>query len=58
MPRTTIEVEPTVLKSIRLIAIKRAIKIKTVADALLRYSLLREDYVFPSPNRNNRDNGK
>jgi len=59
MPRTTVEIEPSVLKQLKVISLQKTLKVKQVADAILRYGLLRVDYIFPSNNRNhNRDNGK
>jgi len=55
--RTTIEIEPSVLKGIKMICARRTLKVKAVADALLRYAMLRENYIFPNE-KNHRDNGK
>jgi len=55
--RTTLEVEPSVSKSVKVVAIKKAISVKEVTDKLIRYALARVKDVFPE-RRSNRDNGK
>jgi hypothetical protein len=47
MPRTTIEIHPAIHKAIKLVALRKRIKVKYVANSLLRYSLMRVDAVFP-----------
>jgi hypothetical protein len=54
--RTTIEVQPVVLKAIKIIAKRRKLKVKSVADNLLRYAIPHEQMLFGSTK--NRDNGK
>lgn len=58
MRRTTIEVDPIILKAIKLIAKRRKLKIKFVSDHLLRYSIPWEKELFAKPTANNKDNGK
>jgi hypothetical protein len=45
-PRTSIEVEPVLLKAIRIIAARESLRVKQVTERLLRYSLVRVDYIF------------
>lgn len=58
--RTTLEVEPIVLKAIKLIARRRKLKVKYVSDVCLRYAIPYEDVLFalPKNNKRNKDNGK
>jgi len=54
MKRTTVEVEPIVLKAIKFIAKKRGLKTKTVSNALLRWAIPYEGVVFEQFQSTNR----
>lgn len=56
--RTTVEVDPIILRAIKMIARHRRRKVKIVSDGLLRFAIPYEKQIFAESNNNRRDNGK
>jgi hypothetical protein len=52
MARTSVEVEPIILKAIKLIARHRRLKVKFTANALIRFGIAHERQIFAISNNN------
>jgi hypothetical protein len=58
LARTSVEVEPIILKAIKAIARHRKLKVKSTANALIRFGIVHEKEIFAISNNNRRDNGR
>jgi len=49
--RTSVEIDQATLDGIKLIAVRRRMKVKQVANMLLRFAFRHVDSIFPKPEK-------